>query len=161
MAKSQLCSKDGALLQGRRSSLPLHTCSSARCQPLAPPGSTLPSAQPAWHCLLLCSCASVQELGSPGCPGRKNYVNISGQESDGGCRSGPCSGISEPKLSVKDEMSLLHRVLTSHLGSRATGGLSFTVSVLDCHHAKAGFGTLASLAESRDAAPEPTAVLFV
>lgn len=129
MTKSRLCSKDGALLQGRRSSLPLHTCSSAQCQPLAPPGSTLPSAQPAWHCLLPGSLE--QELGSPGCPGRRNYVNISGQESDGGSRNGPCSGISEPKLSVKDEMSLLHHVLTSHLGSRATGGLSFTVSVLD------------------------------
>lgn len=40
-----------------------------------------------------------------------------------GCTNGPCSGISEPKFSVQDEMSFPGSMLTSHLDSRAIAAL--------------------------------------
>lgn len=97
---------------------PLRMCSSDLCQPLAPPGSTLPvllgtaffrapwsQSQRPWETL-----------------GQGTIQTSLSRDWSGGCRSRPCSDISE--LSVQDEMSLPGHVFALHLGLRATRGLS-------------------------------------
>ena len=112
------------------------------CSVPAPGTSWKHTAQPAWHCLLPCSLE--QEPGSLGGLWEKELHKHLWPGVRAEAEGRPCYGISEPKLSVRDEMSLPGHVLYLSPGVWSRRGLEqlFAVLVLDATVLRQGLRVL-------------------